>query len=144
MNGQTQEQQFDYTLLFAANTGFSNPGPGKGSWLLKSNVTSRQTGEMGHALCTPDQKMSNIAADYTCLLLALEDLIGRINKHGSPNTKTLEVVGYSQVVIKQLAGDYAVGTNVDLYEAVRDRLNQFSSWQAIWVKKQQVMEAIGA
>jgi len=137
--------KFDYTLLFAANTGWSNPGPGQGNYVLKSEVTGRTVGKMGVELCDKSDKMTNIAADYTCLLIALEKLISLIKQGGgNANNSTLQVIGYSQVVIKQLGGEFGVGSNVALYDAVKERLDTFVSWQAVWMKKAELVKEMGA
>jgi ribonuclease HI len=137
--------KFDYTLWFTANTGYQNPGPGVGSYTLKSEITHRKVYKPEIELCAKDQKLTNIQADYTCLLMALEKLISLI-EHGnsSPQNYNLLVIGYSQVVIKQLDGSYSVGSNPDLFDAVLARLNQFVSWQAVWLKKAEVLEQMGA
>ena len=140
-----QANKFDYTLLFAANTGWSNPGPGVGNYVLRSEITGRTVGKMGVELCDKSDKMTNIAADWTCLLMALEKLISLIEHGGgNPNTSTLQIIGYSQVVIKQIAGEFGVGSNVELYDAVFDRLNRFMSWQAVWMKKAELVKEMGA
>jgi ribonuclease HI len=105
----------------------SNPGPAGAGWLVKSDQGMRQTGTHYLGIAT------NNEAEYTGLVLALEWLI----EHCNPSDCQVKIKGDSQLVIKQLCGEYAVRARHlrKFYLHAISLLSKFKRWNASWVPR---------
>jgi ribonuclease HI len=90
----------DYVLIFDGGSQ-GNPGHGYGSYVIKRVQDGAQRLER---LDLGDDYTSN-EAEYDTLLVAVQDLLGRIEEAGrQPQEFTLEVRGDSALVLNQLQG----------------------------------------
>jgi ribonuclease HI len=97
-----------------------NPGPAAWGWVLfqpDGAEAARDCGHIGHA--------TNNVAEYTGLVRGLEGALG----HG---VTTLDVRGDSELIIKQLRGEYKVKNAAlkPLYEQAATMLRSLNSWNA--------------
>ena len=105
----------------------SNPGPAGAGWLIKFDQGIQQTGTHYLGIAT------NNEAEYTGLVLALEWLI----EHCNPSDCQITIKGDSQLVIKQLCGEFAVrAPNLrKFYSRAIIVLRKFKKWKAFWVPR---------
>jgi ribonuclease HI len=92
----------DYILTFDGGS-YGNPGRGYGSYA----ITRVQDGAQRLKRLELGDDYTNNEAEYDTLIIALQDLIQRIEKAGRrPEEFTLEVRGDSMLVIRQLQGKW--------------------------------------
>ena len=105
----------------------SNPGPAGTGWVVTSGDDLHQTGNRYIG------KATNNEAEYTSLILALEWL----TKNYDISNSILTIKGDSQLVIKQLKGEYAVrAPNLQkLYSRSSKLLQKFKKWEAVWIPR---------
>jgi ribonuclease HI len=105
----------------------SNPGPAGAGWLVKSDQGLHQTGTHYLGIAT------NNEAEYTGLVLALEWLV----EHYDPSNCQVTIRGDSQLVIKQLCGEFAVRARHlrKFYSRAITMLRKFKKWNAVWVPR---------
>jgi len=105
----------------------SNPGPAGAGWLVQSDQGLQQTGTHYLGIAT------NNEAEYKGLVLALEWLI----EHCDPSNCQITIKGDSQLVIKQLCGEYTVrASNLrKFYSRAITLLRKFKKWNASWVPR---------
>ncbi len=104
-----------------------NPGPGYGSYVVywpghPRQVVQLQFGDM----------VTNNEAEYDTLIAALEAVLARLRENGAdPATAQLEIWGDSQLVIKQVKGEWkAREPRLRVRrDRVRELLAQFGSWR---------------
>jgi len=95
---------YDYALAF---DGGAEPNPGKayGSYIIKTR-TGRERLESRIQF---GDNMTNNQAEYLALLHGLRDLVSTIEKAGKlPENYVLDVWGDSDLVVKQVRGDWKV------------------------------------
>lgn len=125
----TERTDPDYVVIFDGGSR-GNPGLGYGSYILRT-----KNGQEARCQLTFDGEMTNNEAEYKTLIAALDDLISRIRSKGKdPSAFTLEVRGDSELVLKQLRGEYRIRTPhlYPLWEAARARLRQFRTVRLVW------------
>lgn len=114
-----------------------NPGKGYGSYQL----TVRGNKEAPVRLAFGENYTSN-EAEYDTLIEALEAIIRRAK---DPARVRLEILGDSELVIKQINGEYKVKAPhlQPRVRRVRELLGQLGSWTATWHARANSMEAFG-
>lgn len=114
-----------------------NPGQGYGSYQL----TVRGKAERPKRLQFSTQHTNN-EAEYDTLIAALEAIIRRAK---DPKRVDLDIHGDSQLVIKQINGDWKV-RDARMQERVRRvhaLLSQLGSWRATWHDRANSVKALG-
>ncbi|WP_026369770.1 reverse transcriptase-like protein [Kallotenue papyrolyticum] len=114
-----------------------NPGPGYGSYRLTINGQPQvvRRVELG-------PHVTNNEAEYDTLLRALEELLRRVR---DPRRIRLAIIGDSELLIKQLRGEYRVRAPGLQPRAARARelLERFGAWEAHWRARQGSVDLFG-
>lgn len=124
------------TVVFDGGS-IGNPGRGYGSYQL----TVRGKAEQPRRLEFGDNYTNN-EAEYDTLIAALDAIIRRAS---DPQRVQLTINGDSQLVIRQLKGEWKV-REPRLQERVRRAhalLAELGSWQAIWHPRAKSVRALG-
>jgi ribonuclease HI len=114
-----------------------NPGEGYGSYQLtvrgKAEPPKRLTFGGGY---------TNNEAEYDTLIAALEAIAKRAK---DPRRVQLEIRGDSQLVIRQIKGEWKIKEPrmLQRVQRVHALLKQFGSWQARWHDRSNSVEALG-
>lgn len=114
-----------------------NPGQGYGSYQItvrdKAEPPKRLTFGAGH---------TNNEAEYDTLIAALEAVVRRAN---DPQRVQLDIRGDSQLVIKQITGQWKIKEPrmVQRARRVHELLQQVGSWRATWHDRANSVEALG-
>lgn len=132
---------YDYTLTF---DGGADPNPGKayGSYHIKT----RKGRERLESRIQFGDNMTNNQAEYLALINGLEDLVRTIEKAGkSPQIYSVDVWGDSQLVIKQLRGEWKVKDDkiVPLVERARDLTRRFKQVNFNWHDRSNSVRLLG-
>lgn len=132
---------FDYTLTF---DGGADPNPGKayGSYHLKT----RKGRERLESRIQFGDNMTNNQAEYLALIHGLEDLVRTIEKAGkSPSSYSVDVWGDSQLVIKQLKGEWKVKDEkiLPLVERARNLSRRFKQVNFSWHDRSNSVRLLG-
>lgn len=136
-----KKQAPDYLLIFDGGSK-GNPGWGYGSYLIRrvqDGAERLQRIEFGDGY-------TNNEAEYDTLIAALRDLIQRIEAaHRSPGEFSIEIRGDSELVIKQLLGQWKARE-----PRMRDRrdqglhlLRQFGAFTLISHPRQESVDVLG-
>jgi ribonuclease HI len=114
-----------------------NPGKGYGSYQL----TIRGKAEQPKRLDFGDGYTNN-EAEYDTLIGALEAVIRRAKE---PRRVQLEIRGDSQLVIKQIKGEWKVKEPrmLQRVQRVRALLDQLGGWDAKWHDRSNSVDALG-
>ncbi len=114
-----------------------NPGQGYGSYQL----TIRGKAEQPKRLQFGDGYTNN-EAEYDTLIAALEAVLRRAK---DPKRVQLEIRGDSQLVIKQIKGEWKVKEPrmLERVRRVHGLLQQLGSWSATWHGRAHSVEALG-
>ncbi|MDB5058460.1 MAG: ribonuclease [Chloroflexi bacterium] len=129
-----------YILTFDGGSK-GNPGLGYGSYEIRTcddrhRVERREYGD----------NMTNNEAEYRTLIEGLNDIATTLRTAGKdPKTYRVKVMGDSQLVIKQLNGEYQVRHPMmrELYEAAKASAGQFGSVQFNWHGRANSVKALG-
>ena len=126
----------DITLNFDGACEPVNPG-GVASfgWIIKRNGATLKAGS-GVAMRGPGA--TNNVAEYTALIEGLRALAG-LGLAGEP----VEVRGDSMLVIRQMSGDWRIGSErlLPLYRQAQDLAGQFAEVMYRWVPREENAEA---
>jgi ribonuclease HI len=116
----------EYAIVFDGGS-LGNPGRGYGTYRLR--VAGRPW--EAPVRCDYDGRMTNNEAEYRTLIAALEALLQR---SGRPEDDAVEVLGDSQLVLRQLAGAYKVrAANLrPYYGRARELLDRFGASRLTW------------
>lgn len=112
--------------IFCDGASRGNPGPAACAAIVYSDINSDPLLELGKVLGTA----TNNVAEYRGLLLGLEGLIDFLAESGhSPSDATLHVRMDSELIIRQLTGQYRVKNEAlkSLYARVIKLLSRFKS-----------------
>jgi ribonuclease HI len=114
-----------------------NPGKGYGSYQL----TVRGKAEPPKRLDFGDGYTNN-EAEYDTLIGALEAVISRAKE---PGRVQLDIRGDSQLVIKQIKGEWKIKEPrmLQRVQRIRALLDQVGSWTAIWHDRSNSVDALG-
>ncbi len=132
----TQTASVPIRLVFDGGSR-GNPGQGYGSYQL----TVRGKQEAPRQLEFGDNYTSN-QAEYDTLIAALEAIVRCAS---DPARVQLEILGDSELVIKQITGEYKVKAP-HLQQRVRrvhELLGQLGSWTATWHARANSVKAFG-
>lgn len=124
------------TLVFDGGS-IGNPGRGYGSYQLtvRGKTEAPRRLEFGAGY-------TNNEAEYDTLIAALEMIVQRAN---DPRRVQLEIRGDSQLVIKQITGQWKIKEPRMLQRAqrVHELLQQLGGWRATWHDRSKSVEALG-
>jgi ribonuclease HI len=112
-----------YPQLYFDGCSKGNPGrAGAGAVIYKHKNALNPSGELYTHSEFVGEKETNNVAEYTGLIIGLKDAI-------KLNIKSLDVFGDSQLVIRQMRGEYQVKspTLLKLYQAAKTLEKQFDS-----------------
>ncbi len=114
-----------------------NPGPGYGSYQLTVRGKSEQPKRLQFG-----EGYTNNEAEYDTLIAALEAVLHRAK---DPQRVELEIRGDSQLVIKQIKGEWKVKEPrmLERVQRVHGLLQQFGSWKAAWHGRANSIKALG-
>jgi ribonuclease HI len=130
----------DYTVVFDGGSR-GNPGPSYGSFVLQ---------EAGKPPARPVRlefgQATNNEAEYIALIAALENLLSILEAQDNSSARiALEIKGDSQLVIKQLKGEWKAKN--DRLRALRDRVHnllmQFKHVELIHQGREETVEILG-
>jgi ribonuclease HI len=118
-----------------------NPGQGYGSYELRTcddraRIERREYGEA----------ITNNEAEYRTLIEAFRDLLATLRAAGKdPSTYRVRVQGDSQLVIRQLNGQYQVkhAAMQTLYGQVIDLARQLGAVEYIWHRREHSVRTLG-
>lgn len=130
----------DYVIVFDGGS-LGNPGVGYGSYALLARDGQRAIRRLHLG-----EYVTNNEAEYDTLIVALRDLIGRIEASGrDPATYTLEVRGDSTLVLKQVGGEWKArdARMRARRDQVRALLNRFKSARLILQPRTQTLQVLG-
>jgi ribonuclease HI len=135
------EDFYDYTLTF---DGGADPNPGRayGSY----HIRTRKGRERLESRIQFGDNMTNNQAEYLALLHGLTDLVETIEKAGKqPESYTVEVFGDSDLVIRQLKGEWRVkdAKLEPLYQQSRDKLTRFKTYRLNWHDRSNSVRLLG-
>jgi len=133
--------EYDYVLTFDGGAN-PNPGPGYGSYHLKTRkgrerLTSRL--QFGNPL-------TNNQTEYMALIAGLEDLIRTIEAVGKkPENYTITVWGDSDLVIRQLKGEWQVKDvkMKPLYQSAIEKIRRFKKVDLNWHDRSNSVRLLG-
>lgn len=131
----------DYTVVFDGGSK-GNPGLGYGSYQL---TRARDGKSRIRRLEYPGQTTNN-EAEYMTLIHALEELVAGIRKAGrDPRGFSLEVRGDSQLVIRQVKGEWKVSEPRlrPLCQRAQDLLREFKQATLTWQRRAKSVEVLG-
>lgn len=126
----TPATEWDYVLTFDGGAD-PNPGRGYGSYHLRT----RAGRERLESRIQFGDNITNNQAEYLALLHGLRDLLETIERAGKqPANYTVDIYGDSQLVIKQLRGEYKVKDEkmLPLYRDVSAALRRFKQTRVNW------------
>ncbi len=126
--------------IFCDGASRGNPGPASCAAIIYSDINSDPLLELGKVLGTA----TNNVAEYQGLLLGLEGLISFLAESGhSPSDATLHVRMDSELIIRQLTGQYRVKNETlkPLYTRVVRMLSQFRATDLQHVPRDRNREA---
>jgi ribonuclease HI len=135
-----EPDQPHYVLTFDGGSK-GNPGIGYGSYEIRTcdnrfRVERLQFGD----------NITNNEAEYRSLIAGLADILATLRRAGKdPNTKRIQVFGDSQLVIKQLNGEYKVrhsGMQL-LNDQVKNLVGQFASVTFSWHGRDNSVRTLG-
>lgn len=129
-----------YILTFDGGSR-GNPGTGYGSYELRTcddraRVERREYGE----------RVTNNEAEYRTLIEGLTDTLATLRRAGKdPRSYRVRVQGDSQLVIRQLTGQYRVKhpAMLPLHEQVRELAAQFGAVDYVWHPRARSVETLG-
>ncbi len=132
---------YDYVLTF---DGGADPNPGKayGSYHIKT----RKGRERLESRIQFGDKMTNNQAEYLAMLHGLEDLVRTIEKAGKrPEDYSVDVWGDSQLVIKQVRGEWKVkdAKIMPLHERARSLVRRFKQVGLNWHDRSNSVRLLG-
>lgn len=131
----------DYTIVFDGGSK-GNPGLGYGSY----QITRVRDGKSRiRRLEYPGEKTNN-EAEYLTLIHALEELANGIQKAGrDPHEFSLEIKGDSQLVIRQVEGQWKVHEAhlKPLRDQAQGLLRQFGQAKLTWHRRAKSVETLG-
>jgi ribonuclease HI len=133
--------EYDYTVTF---DGGADPNPGKayGSYHLKT----RKGRQRLESRIQFGDNMTNNQAEYLALIYGLEDLVDTISNAGkSPENYSLDIWGDSDLVIRQLKGEWKVKDDKLklLYERASRLLQQFKAHRLSWHDRSNSVKLLG-
>lgn len=114
-----------------------NPGEGYGSYQV---IVADRAGPVRRLQFGPGY--TNNQAEYDTLIAALEEILRRAT---NPKRACLEIVGDSELVIRQITGRYRV-RDAKLQpraQRVHELLEQFGGWQATWQPRAMSVATLG-
>jgi ribonuclease HI len=119
----------------------NNPGHGYGSYEIA--VGSRPARIVRLDFGSP---VTNNEAEYSALIGALEDAVATLREEGiDPRNAQVEVRGDSQLVLKQIGGEWKA--KMPHLQKLRDRarglLDQFGSAALIWHRRSESVRVLG-
>jgi ribonuclease HI len=119
----------------------NNPGHGYGSYELTIGSEPPRIERLDFG-----SPVTNNEAEYLALLHALEDALASLPKAGiNPRQVKLEVRGDSQLVLKQLGGQWKV--KMPHLQPLKDRgralLDQFGKSELIWHRRSESVRVLG-
>lgn len=127
-----------FVIIFDGGS-LGNPGKGYGSFNISRNgeLFDRQL-EVQFG-----DKMTNNQAEYLSLIGALKSIVGHPDV--DPDNAEITIRGDSQLVIKQLKGEWKVKhINMQpLWAEARGILADVKSWQAIWHDRKNSVKVLG-
>lgn len=130
----------DY-FLYCDGACRGNPGPASagGLWLDSQGTTVL---EFSRAL----GRATNNVAEYRSLLIGLQELqayLKESNKNGGADRTAITIRMDSELVVKQIKGEYRVKNAAlrPLYEQIRALLGEFGSWKIAHVRRAQNAKA---
>ena len=132
----------DYIIVFDGGSK-GNPGLGYGSY----RITRARDGKARiRRLEYPGQSTTNNEAEYMTLIRALEELVNGIRKAGhDPRAFSVEVQGDSQLVIRQVQGQWKVSEPRlrPLRDQAQQLLRQFNRADLTWHRRAKSVEVLG-
>ena len=133
------EDEADYVILFDGGSE-GNPGPGYGSYLLKTRSGRKRITRLEFGEATSNE------AEYKTLLAALTELVEEIERAGkSPAEFTVEVRGDSALVVNQVLGRWKA--KEPRLKALRDEarrlLSRFKAHRVLKVPREEVKAELG-
>ena len=101
-----------------------NPGPAAIGYVVESDDWT----EAGHEYIG---EATNNVAEWTALLRGVEEALGR-------GCKSVRAVGDSEVVVRQMQGEYDVNGEelVPLYDRVQEVVAEFDEFEIKWVSRE--------
>lgn len=127
------ETQPDKTIkLYFDGASRKNPGPAGAGWVVLTPLN-----ELQGAIYLGNQ--TNNQAEYLALLKALKF----IETNNLDRYALLEIYGDSELIIKQLKGEYSVKSSKlrPLYEQVKEKIRSFKSVTFTWIPRSENSEA---
>ncbi len=133
--------EYDYTLTF---DGGADPNPGKayGSY----HIRTRRGRERLESRIQFGDNMTNNQAEYLALLHGLNDLVETIQKAGkSPESYSVQIWGDSDLVIRQLKGEWKIKDSklLPIYEQARAQLKRFKGYSLNWHDRSNSVRLLG-
>ncbi len=132
----------DYVIVFDGGSR-GNPGHGYGSY----QITRARDGKSRlRRLDYPGEQTTNNEAEYLTLIHALEELAAGIEKAGhTPRDFSVEVQGDSQLVIRQVGGEWKVSEPRlrPLRERAQALLRQFKQAKLTWHRRAKSVDILG-
>ncbi len=132
----------DYSIVFDGGSK-GNPGLGYGSYRI---IRARDGKARLRRLEYPGQTTTNNEAEYMTLIRALDELVKGIRKAGhDPRAFSVEVQGDSQLVIRQVQGQWKVSEPRlrPLCQQAQQLLREFSRAELNWHRRARSVEVLG-
>ncbi len=130
----------DYVIVFDGGSE-GNPGIGYGSYA----VVSRDGRQRVRRLDFGDDMTSN-EAEYDTLIVALEDVSGRVAAAGKrPDDFTVEVRGDSRLVLRQVRGEWKAKNERmrQRRDIVRSQLSRFGGYRLVEQPREESVRVLG-
>jgi ribonuclease HI len=134
------DAQIPVRIVFDGGS-LNNPGHGYGSYQLAIGSEAPRIERVDFG-----SPFTNNEAEYSALIYALEDAVATLRKQGNdPRQAKLEVRGDSQLVLKQIKGEWKV--KMPHLEVLRDRarslVSQFGAASLIWHRRLESVRVLG-
>jgi probable phosphoglycerate mutase len=128
------------TIVFDGGS-LHNPGHGYGSYRLIAGDSPPRIERLDFG-----SPVTNNEAEYRALIAALEDALATIEAAGeSPSDASVEVLGDSQLVLKQAGGHWKVrhAPLLPLRDRTQALLGRFGSVTLVWQPRRESVRVLG-
>lgn len=135
-------------LIFFDGGSIGNPGRGYGSYAIFTPTADRTFNEKKADEVVKLEFGNGVTsneAEYRTLVAALEDIVERVSELDAPSHWQLEVRGDSELVIKQMNGEYQV-KKAELrpyYDRASELLGEFGSFTLSWHSRTNSVRILG-
>jgi ribonuclease HI len=136
----SQDTQIPVRIVFDGGS-LNNPGHGYGSYQLTIG-----TGRPRIVRLDFGSPFTNNEAEYSALIRALEDAAASLRAEGlDPHRARVEVRGDSQLVLRQIGGEWKVKMPhlEKLRNQARSLLKQFGEHELIWHRRAESVRVLG-